>query len=1319
MFQEKFQRNIRFLVLSFSLVCLLAAIGWSQVSTSSITGTVVDQSNAVISGASVKVTNEDTGVSYETRTSSSGSYAVPSVTPGRYTVTVSNAGFDSFTSQHNVLSVGAPLVVNATLQIGAAQQVIQVEASYQRIETTNAAISNVVTTQEVKTLPLNGRNPLSLLTLEPGVVQRTTESQGSGTHVFGSRDRSHNVTIDGIDANESTVPNPQSNIQRLNPDNVQEFRTVTLDPTAEYGRNSGANVMVATKIGSNAIHGDVFYFNRNTVFNANEWFNNYSGQPRPDLKLNQYGFDVGGPIIKNKTFFFGDFQFNDIKQSGPISTSFGIPRVYSAPARNGLIRFVRGKLTFNGKSYTRAGLGLADANGNLLPGVPTCTNGVIANCVDTYNIFGNDPANLGPDRAVIGLINSTPLPNTFSAVGDGVNVGGFNWNPPTKFTGPNYMVRVDHTFGPNDNVFVRYLQNHYNTLEGDFLNARPQVFPGFPPLGEVFRNGKNLAVSYRHTFSPNLVNEFTTGFNRFAFTFTFGESNKNFGDPTKLPVWSDACVFPGSGGGLTGGSFLNIDSPNCVSPHTARAVTAPQFVDNLSWVHGSHTIRTGFNIRMYYHNDSRGFFGTGILAPVVFFDQSIRTGGFNNVPDPAGIKDAGGNVIAGTVPSSNDLTTLQQAIVELSGIPAGIQQGYQADFGSNTYNPGRYATVYTRARQYDTYIQDEWHVKPRLTVNAGLRWEINPPPFDNKQTLVPNLPVNGSQGLVSFKKSDRWYKSSNLGSIGPRLGVAWSPDDKMVIRAGYGWLFDTISTFQITSIAGKVPGFIQTCNVTINANGSPNPPAGCISPSGTQNRISQGFPISVPAPSATPSSALTPPPQPYNAAPNIGAFDPNLKNPSVHEWDLTIQRELPGKFVAEIGYVGKRGTHLYRAYDLNQIRVDQPGFLDSFNIARQNALNGCNPDGSNCPGAPKPTLLLQMTSGSFLNGTTSVTNFLRNNIGNLAQRIDQLAGTGGVQQIVQRGFPANYFRPNAQFRQIFYFDSGGDSYYNGAFLAVRRRFEQGLDFGMTYTFSKSIDDMSVDPVGASTGGGLSTTNSRTPTDVNNFALDRARSDFDNRHVVTANMVYEFPFGKGKKWGADWNGVLNQILGGWGFTGIFNYQSGEPYTIQSGSQTANNTHVSSATVVGPLIKGGDLQFVPGVEGPVLYNAGGLITDTKDLHFNCNPVVGTQTFFCIPLPGQQGSGRNFAQGPNFWNLDSGLFKNFKMTERFNMQFRAEVFNVFNHPNFENPRNSTQGSPTITSSFFGQVCCSTSALASSANVNALGEPNRIIQLGLKLNF
>ncbi len=638
------------------LVCALAGMAWSQGSTSRIEGTVVDSTKAVVANATVKVTNEDTGVSYETKTSSTGAYSIPSLTPGPYTVTVSLSGFETLTTQHNVLSVGVPLVVNVNLRPGATTEVVEVQGTYERIETTNATISDVMTTQEIKELPLNGRNPLSLLTLEPGVTQRTTQSTGSGTHVFGSRDRSHNVTIDGIDANESTVPNPQSNIQRLNPDNVQEFRTVTLDPTAEYGRNSGANVMVATKPGGNAFHGDAYYFNRNTWFNANEWFNNANGQPRPDLKLHQYGFDVGGPILKKKTFFFGSFQNNDIRQTGPIASAFGIPVVYTATARSGIFRYVKG--TING--FSANSRSLVDGSGNLLAGVPVCATAASTNCVASYNIFGNDPKGIGGDPAVMGLINSVPLPNTFSSVGDGLNTAGFSWNPPTKFTGPNYLVRVDHTLNDSNNLFVRYLHNHYNTTEGDFLNARPQVFPGFPPLGEVGRIGRNLAVSYRHVFTPNMVNDFTAGFNRFAFNFTFGESNPNFGT-AKLPPWSDQCVF---------GSFINISSPLCVSPHTQRAVTAPQLIDNLSWVHGAHTIRTGINFRFYYHNDSRGFFGGGILAPVVFFNQTLRQGG---LPAASGI-------------SSADNSTLQQSIVEMLGIPAGIQQGFAADFNGNTYN---------------------------------------------------------------------------------------------------------------------------------------------------------------------------------------------------------------------------------------------------------------------------------------------------------------------------------------------------------------------------------------------------------------------------------------------------------------------------------------------------------------------------------------------------------------------------------------------------------------------------------------------------------
>lgn len=1231
-------------------------------------------------------------------TTSAGTYSFSSVPPGRYSITVTKKGFKTFISAHNILTVGQPLVVDAKLTVGGEAETVEVQSSYERINTTSATISDVITEEQVKRLPLNGRNPLTLLTLEPGVVQRPSGSSGSGTHVFGSRDRSHNVTIDGIDANESTVPNPQANLQRLNPDNVQEFRTVTLDATAETGRNSGANVMIATKSGTNAIHGDVFHFLRNDALNSNEWYNSASKLPVPKLNMNQFGFDIGGPLIKNKTFWFGSFQDNIIKESAPIASSYGIPRTYTATLRGGVFRYVKGTVVANGVPISQNDKRLVDANGNLVAGVSPCSATLTNNCIASYNINGaNDPKAIGADPKMQALANSLPLPNAYALAGDGLNYAGYAWNPPTKFTGPNILVRVDHIFGQNDNIFVRWLQNHYNTTEGDFLNGRPMIYPGVPPLGEVGRIGKNLAVSYRHTFSPNLVNEFTMGFNRFVFDFTFGESNPGFGDPTKLPPYGDACF----------GSLSLMDPPYCVSSHTARAITTPQIIDNISWTHGAHTFHAGINFRFYIHNDSRGFFGSTVTEPYVSFSQSTRLSGFTGLPT-SGI-------------NSTDLSNLNQAIDELAGIPSTVRRSFTADFNGNKYLESLYATVYTRLHQYDSYIQDEWKVRRNVTINAGLRWEYNPAPHDAKQTLVPDKPIDGSQGPVTFVKAGAWFKNNNIGAIAPRLGIAWSPDGKTSVRVGYAWLFDTISSFQATAIAGKVPGFMLGCVNTIDTGGAISTSAGCVTPAGMTNRINTGFPLDVAAPTGTPSTALLQPAQPRGTAASVGAFDPQIKNPSVHEWNLTIQRELPWRVVAEIGYIGKRGTHLYRGFDLNQIDpATHAGLVDSFNIARGNYLKGCQPDGTGCPTGvtgTTPTMLLTLVNSAFLNTSTSKTDFRQNALGNMSARMDALAITSSQRQA---GLTLNYFRPNPQFTQIFYQDSGGDSYYHGLFFSARRRFEQGLTFGMSYTWSRSIDDLSIDPTGASTSGNLSTTGSATPTDIRNFRLDRAASDFDNTHVIAANLLYEFPIGKGHRVAGGAPGWLNHIIGGWSFSGIFNYQSGEPFTLQSGALTTTTQHVSTAVIVGDKPGSNVTYNVPGVLGPVLYQTTGpIVTTLTSPDLNCQVFANGKTKLCIPAAGQQGSRRNAVRGPDFWNLDSGLLKNFNLTERFKLQFRAEIFNVFNHPNWQNPRNASTGSPTLTSSNFGTVCCTTAAVQSSSQVNPIGEPQRVIQLGLKLSF
>src|SRR5215467_13540813 len=935
---------------AFIIVLLLAACALSQVSTSSITGAVTDSSGAVVAGAQVEAKNQETGVVYNSVTTTTGNYSFSSLPPGRYTITVRQTGFRTYTATDNVLTVGAPLVLDISLIVGAVTETVSVVGNYERLDTTTATISDVMDTKQVQNLPLNGRNPLALLTLEPGVLQRTVGGGGS-TNVFGSRDRAHNVTIDGIDANESTVPNPQGNIQRLNPDNVQEFRTITLGATAEQGRNSGANVIVATRAGGNAFHGSVFYFNRNTVYNANEWFNNYEGRDRPELKLNEYGFAVGWPIIKNKTFFFGSFQNNQINPTEPISATnvgiagFGAPTVYTALARTGIFRFVRGAINVGGTTVTGNSPRLVDANGNLKPGVPVCDGvTVTGNCVDSYNIFANDPQGIGGDPAVLALMNSLPAANGFS-LGDGLNQAGFNWNPPSQFKGPNYYVRVDHTFGPNDSVFVRWLQNTFDTKQGDFLNARPAVYPGFAPLGEVNRLGKNLAISYRHSFSPTLVNELTAGFNRFRFEFTFGESNPNFPNPAKVPIWADDCVL---------GSMQNVDPPYCLSPHTQRAITTPQLVDNISWIRGAHTLRAGINFRFYIHNDSRGFFGGNVVSPIIRFNQ--LSGGapqLNRVANFSNLPTTGDGTSCATCANSTDINLLQQAGVELLGIPSRIQQAFLANFAGNTYGSTNFATVYTRAHQYDSYVQDEWKLRHSLTLNLGVRWEYNPAPYDAKQTLVPNVFPDGSQGPVTYVKANSWFNNDNIGAVGPRVAIAWSPDSKTSVRAGYSWLFDTLSTFQVTAMAGKMPGFLINCLVNIPTTGAATVTNGCVVPPALAAnpgvRISTGFPTSVPTPTITPSAALSPITQASSQAPAVGAFDPNIKNPSVHEWDLTIQRELPKHFVAEIGYIGKRGTHLYRAYDLNQVSINGAGFLDSFNIAMKNRQMGCRPDGTNSP----------------------------------------------------------------------------------------------------------------------------------------------------------------------------------------------------------------------------------------------------------------------------------------------------------------------------------------------------------------------------------
>ncbi|MBM3812111.1 MAG: TonB-dependent receptor [Acidimicrobiia bacterium] len=1237
----------------------------AQTSTSAISGTVSDSSGGVIPGAAVTATNEATGISYKQNTTDAGLYAFSALPVGSYTITVELQGFKTAKRTGSLLQVGSPITVDVQMEVGQTAETVLVESSFEQLQTSNATIGNVVERKAIVELPLNGRNPLNLLILEPGVVQRTQGGAGSGVHVNGSRDRAFNTTIDGIEANESSVPNPLNNVFRLNPDNVQEYKVTTSNPTPEEGRNSGASVAVATRTGTNAFHGTLFHFFRNTVLNSNDFFARAQETPKPDIKLNQFGFEVGGPVRKNKTFFFASWQGQRINFTQPIDQVFGGPAiVYTPEALAGQWRYFRinptTPFTLDGVRINRNLPQLVDPRtGALRSGVRTCGSNTDLNCVATYNMFSDDPRRIGGDPTILKLLNTFPRPNSYVA-GDGLNMASYVWNPPTRVRGPHLMGRIDHTFNENNTIFGRYLFSDNNTLGGDPNNSRPQVFPGFAPLGEVVRRSQNLAVSYRRVINPRIVNELTFGFSRFAFIFTQGEANPAFPD---IPPFD----------------FANISEPYLNRPRTARAVTTPQILNNLSVVSGSHVFRMGFNGRFYQHNDQRGQPGGVNVTPVISFSRTIRPPVGFNLPGVATATQGG--IVA------QDSNNLQQGINELLGIPARLTQVFLGDLRSDAFLPfrtGNSVTLWSqgqRVKQYNFYFQDEWKLRRDMTLNYGVRAELNPGATEaGDRVYVPQGDLNSSQ--VAFVNSKRWYSNDNVLAVGPRFGITWNPGNgKTVIRSGYGISFDPISSFQITAAAGRVPGLSTSCQA--NPGGSTT--AGC-SPA-PDRRINEGFPLELTPPTTKPTSFLKQPSQTLNAAPAATFFDQSLKMPTVHQWNLNVQRELPQGLVAQIGYIGKRGTRLLRAYDLNQINAEP--ILEDFLNMQRNVNNRCQASGTGCPagvsGIPIGLVNRGVVNAAFVNSAATAAELSQNAAGLFVGRVEQSTVAG--------------FRPNSQFGTITYIDSGGDSYYHSFQSTLRKRFSNGLHLAASYTLAKSIDNQSVDPVGSTSGGGLSTTNSRTPADIRNWRNERAVSDFDRRHVFNGIWLYELPFGANKSFGAGARGFVNHLIGGWSINGIFSAMTSEPFTVQSGVRTSNNSHVSRAALAVSSLPKAQLQDRANTVGPVFFP--------------------DNTMFAFPAPGDNGLARNMFRGSGYWNTDIGLQKMVQLKEGLRLQVRMETFNTFNHPSFETPTASSSGSNQITSARFAEACCAAVAPSSTQNIIQTGESGRVVQFALKMIF
>jgi len=860
------------LLVGLFVVCTTMAA--AQGTTSRLVGQVTDATGGVLPGVTVTLTNEATGVRFTTVTSAAGVYSFEALGVGVYTVEAELQGFKKVSATGNRVQIGAPTTVNLTMEPGAMEETVEVVGASEVVQvSTSGNLGTVVDQRSIEALPIvgtRGRNPLDLVTQLPGVVSGA--NTGGGIHVYGARDRSWNYTLDGIDTNETSAGGSNFSPLRANPDSLAEFKVLTGNQTAEYGRNSGGQVAMVTRSGTNEFHGTLFYFLRDPKLNANEWEAN-AANPTPEaaaaakdmLYQDLGGFSFGGPILRNKTFFFGNLQILKASRKRNVDRL-----VYTEAARNGLWRYVIGG---RNQPFGVAGSPI-DANGNVLPGVN----------VGSYNIVANDPQGRGFDPQVAAAVRNMPLPNNFRA-GDGLNIAGFSFSAEEEEDQFDAVIRVDHVLTPRHYAFARVAWGQQDSL-CDRANGGEPRFPGDGCVVNTFRDPVNWAASWRWNVASNIVNEVVVGMNSFAFDFVTVNA-----DPAS-PSWSFGDVT------LPGGVATDVGNK--------RDLRTLQFVNNLSWVQGAHNFKFGTNIRLQRHQDVRGSVSGVNVTPIVNFSTATNT------VDPATFG------IPGNINTTFDLPALQRSVNFFLGRVGSISQGFVSQ--GDQYAPG--GTPFDFVADYpeiDVFAQDSWQLRSNVTVDLGVRWEAKLAP-SNPDGLIrrPNVRVAvGEPGTSGLVWVDEPLYEDDWNNFAPSVGVAWDPggDGKSSVRANYRMAYDRINTFVISSaIFQSIPGItIGVSNTSFGQGGG---------------RLAD---LPALSPGVTPTAALAPPAVSSNS---MRVMDTEFESPITHAWAIGYQREVWSQTVAEVAYVGRKADHLFGAYNANQAEIFNNGFLDAFNTVK-------------------------------------------------------------------------------------------------------------------------------------------------------------------------------------------------------------------------------------------------------------------------------------------------------------------------------------------------------------------------------------------------
>jgi len=1267
----------RILLICFVMFLEAVTFTWAQTGTSSIVGTVTDPQSRPVPAAKVTLTNVATNAKRSTQSTDNGAYLFDLIAPGDYRLEVEAKGFQKTVLDNVRALIGKHTESNVQLTIGAMTEVVEVNISAQAtlINTQDASLGNVFDSNQISQLPLEGRNLSDLLSLQPGATQEG--------YVTGSRADQSNVTLDGVDINNAQTGNASiaasDNTQviaqfggsitsgpvlRLNSEAIEEFRVTTANGNANQGRSSGAQINLVTKSGSNSWHGAAFEFYRGTLFEANDWFSNASGTPRTPLVRNTFGGAFGGPILKNKLFFFYSYE------GRRDATSTGETRTVPLASL--------GKGTIN---YTYC----ID---------PTCDTTAPASLNLAQNQQAYQAAGINPAALTALTDAAAKYPANDTTTGDQLNTSGFRFNAPTPIRLNSSIARFDYSLNSRQSLFVRL--NYINDTQ-----ITAQYLPD-TPSPEVWSHPRGLAVGHNWAIGNRWVNNLRYGLTRQAFT-DGGDSNGN-----------DI-------------RFRFVFQPNSETHTLTRVTPVHNITDDVSWIHGKHTFQFGGNVRLISNSrvDFANAFDNAVTNPSFYagagdhvsndFQSYLDANGLPGASRPC--KDNNG-VTINPPPCDQSLNSIAEVQNAATAIIGRLSQ-YTADFTFNKdgslLNAGVPTTRDFATQAYEEYFQDSWKIRPHLMLTLGLRYSLERPVYETHGFEVqPEVPlgtyfqerlasaaqgnnfsapvvINRSGPANGGKSMYNWDKNN----FQPRIAVAWSPNysqgllhslfgdsGKSVLRGGFAITNDYYGqALAVDWDLNNTLGF--TSNYTTPAN-TYDTVASNLAPlfTGFDQDIRSLPKVVVPANLQFPLS------QPIDEGERIETgVDSNLHAPTEYVWNLTYERQMRGGTTLAVSYIGRMARSLLARRDamaFNDVRDPKSGTdwyasgtilekqrqqgVDTSQIAPIPFFNNLFPSNlssimdadptvrSFCTGDPAvaPGFDPNWTPAQMFYALQSRTpsNSFACFAGNDWTDAEALVDTA----LFNAGLPTRFMQP--QYGALSAWSTIGNSDYHALAVSLRQRLSS-LTMDINYTFSHSSDDSS----GLQSDFGYGSQNNSGPF-IENPIRQRdnyGSSDFDIRHLINASVVWQMPFGRGRAFMNKENRAVQAVLGGWQLAGIFRWNTGLPTSspFDDARWATNWNDQANVTSTAPLHTCPSRIGTPGPVGtgaPKLFGGSGC--DIKAIYQS----------FRNAYPGETGP-RNYIRLPGYANVDLGLAKTWGMpwSEKHKLQLRWDVFNVANHQSF----------------------------------------------------